>query len=210
MGLWWNHSESFNFNDESFQKILDFYLFNCPVENQKGKKEKNTLRYEKVSQRGTSLRNLGWEGVYLTSLISKLKNGSFGPIKYCEVKSDAKELFNEEKELSAGLCDKNFEMILFKKNDSLSILSSILYYIRCAIAHGSFSEKKGIYYFESKKNEKTKARIRLRSETLLLLMKTIKKGPKSLTNMNARRKSSKRKIKNSKNSSKVEKKASNF
>ena len=29
--VWWNRAESIPVKDSNFQKILNFYLFNCPV-----------------------------------------------------------------------------------------------------------------------------------------------------------------------------------
>ena len=66
----------------------------------------------------------------------------------------------------------------------MSKTSAIFYYIRNALAHGSFgttlSSGKRTYYFESAKNDIVKARIRLREETLLSWIDLFFNSPNTL------------------------------
>ena len=57
---------------------------------------------------------------------------------------------------------------------------TIFYYIRNALAHGSFMVNGDIYSFESSKDGTTKAAIRLREETLLKWIKDVSLSPEKL------------------------------
>lgn len=67
-------------------------------------------------------------------------------------------------EKNISLSDPNFEMIIMH---TMSKACAIFYYIRNGFSHGSFNVKNNIYCFESSKNGITKAKIRLKEETLL-------------------------------------------
>ena len=70
-------------------------------------------------------------------------------------------------EKNIGLSDPNFEMIIMHTRNDMSKACAIFYYIRNGFAHGLFDVKNNIYCFESSKNGVTKAKVRLKEETLL-------------------------------------------
>jgi len=178
MSTWWNKKKEIPYN-KSFYDILEFYLFSCPCERKNGSgKDK---RYIKISNRSKTLREQGWTGGYLNTLIASMKHTTSGNLVYRPLDARASveaETNNVEKSLS--LSDEHFEMIVFCKRTDMNLTSSIFYYIRNAFAHGSFSVVAGTYYFESQKNGKVKARIRLREKTLLEWMKCFKVSPAKL------------------------------
>lgn len=172
MAEWWDKNQKIPWNDKNFQKILEFYLFNCPSETEKGKKNKGTLRYEKVSQRAKTLRQQGWTDGYLNSLFASMKHTTSGKLVYEKYKSQDNIVDKcVEIEKNSSLTDEHFEMIVFQERSDMSLTGSVFYYIRNAFAHGSFSivgsGEKRTYYLESAKDDKVKARIRLRETTLL-------------------------------------------
>lgn len=107
-----------------------------------------------------------------------MKHTASGNLVYKPVDAGASvELETNNAEVSDSLSDEHFEMIVVQKRNDMCLTSSIFYYIRNALAHGSFSVVAGTYYFESQKDGKVKARIRLREETLLEWMKCFKASP---------------------------------
>lgn len=162
MREWWKRTQEIPYDSKEFQKILDYFLFNCPVEI---KEKCNT--YKRVSQRGKTLKQLNWNKSSLRTLLSEMKHTDSGILKYEQLSDSNDEWENKEKNYADTFNDEHFEMILFVKHPNMSITSSIFYYIRNALAHGSFSKVGETYYFECYKGKKRKARIRLREKTLL-------------------------------------------
>ena len=183
MAKWWDKGTKIPYTDQNFQKIIDFYLFNCPCETEKGTKENKT--YTKVSQRATTFRSQGWTGGNINILIACMKKTSSGQLEYRHFKSSAKieeEVIKIEK--GSSLSDKSFEMIALIERSDMKLTSSIFYYIRNAFAHGSFSvindKGKKTYFFESAKDTIIKAQIRLREDTLIKWIKDFRVSPKEL------------------------------
>lgn len=185
MAEWWNKNNNIPWNDSNFLKIVDFYLFNCPCETEKGSKKNGTKEYIKVSKRATTLRSQGWTGGYLNTLLASMKHTACGRLEY--------HTFNTSADISAevrriekdgSIADRNFEMVAMSERSDMNKTSSIYYYIRNALAHGSFSliTDKGncIYYFESARDGDIKAQIRLREETLLQWINDFALSPKML------------------------------
>lgn len=176
MGEWWNKEKEIPINDQTFQKILIFYLFECPVEVNNKKQ---------VAARGKTLRQYGWIGGYAQTLLATMKRTGSNYLYYelCGAKDELKQKV-AECEQSGLLGDKNFEMIIIKKHSEMNILNSIFYYIRNAFAHGSFSVigsgNETTYYLESSKNEDIKAQIRLREQTLLKWIDYVTTKPNEL------------------------------
>ena len=186
MNEWWNKGASIPFNSQSFQKIIDFFLFNCPSEIEKGSKKLGTKTYKKVSQRATTLRAQGWTGGSLNTLLASMKHTTSGHLEYrvFETNRDIRcEVNMIEKTVS--LTDSNFEMIVMSERTDMNKTSAIFYYIRNAFAHGSFSvisdSGRTIYYLESAKDSTIKARLRLREDTLMKWIKDFALSPKELT-----------------------------
>lgn len=185
MDEWWNKGTSIPFNSMNFHKIIDFFLFNCPSEIEKGNKKQGTKTYEKVSQRATTLRAQGWKGGFLNTLLASMKRTTSGHLEY-RVFNASRDICCEVNmiEKSVTLTDLNFEMIVISERTDMNKTSTIFYYIRNAFAHGSFSvitdNGRTIYYLESAKNSTIKARLRLREETLMKWIKDFSLSPKEL------------------------------
>lgn len=168
---WWNKDESIPFENSNFQKILDFYLFKCPCEIKKNQKNKNII-YMPVSSRNNTFRKQGWIGGKLNTLRSAMRHTSSKNLEY-HIIPQKNEIVAESNRVedNASFGEPHFEMIVISERSDMSKTSAIFYYIRNALAHGSFgttlSSGKRTYYFESTKDGVVKARIRLREETLL-------------------------------------------
>lgn len=185
MAEWWDKGTKIPLNDANFQSIINFYLFNCPCETEKGSTKKGTKAYTKVSKCATTLRAQGWTGSYLNTLLASMKHTASGRLAYhtLDNKTDIKLEVNKI-EKSSTLSDIYFELIAMADRSDMSKTSAIFYYIRNAFAHGSFSvikdESKTIYYLESAKDDTVKAEIRLREETLLKWITDVTISPKML------------------------------
>ncbi len=194
MSNWWKKgSKEIPFDNKNFQKILKFYLFECHSEhtfdNKKGKKRE---KYKPVSLRGKSLREMGWESSNATSLISNMKTTASRNLYY-DYKESVEEFKENLKRIECDpqIADTNFDMIVFLNRNDMNKANAILYYIRNAFAHGSFTIDNGIYYFESSKNNNIKALIRLREQTLLNWIELINSKPEALKSRNAKKKNKK-------------------
>lgn len=166
---------------KNFQKILSFYLFQCPCETQKGSKRKGNITYSRVSVRGNTLRQCGWTGGYLKTLFSAMKDTTSKQLTYYHFPGN-KDILSEVKSIEGNstLSDPNFEMIVIVKRSDMTLTSSIFYYIRNALAHGSFMVNGDVYSFESSKDGTIKAAIRLREKTLLKWIKDVSLSPEKL------------------------------
>lgn len=184
MSEWWDKGTTIPYKSSSFQRILDFYLFHCPCEIEKHPKNA-PKEYCKVSMRATTLRAQGWTKGNLNMLLAAMKHTSSGTLEYHLYKSVA-DIGSEVKriERNSSLSDDNFEMIVITERSDMSKTSSIFYYIRNALAHGSFStmDNNGerTYYLESAKGNKINAQIRLREKTLLEWINDFELSPKKL------------------------------
>ena len=82
MAEWWKKNSKTPLGDGNFQKIIEFYLFNCPCETEKGSESKGTKSYTRVSKRGVTLRSQGWTGGFLNTLLASMKHTSSGHLEY--------------------------------------------------------------------------------------------------------------------------------
>ena len=183
MSEWWNKGTEIPYFDPNFQKILDFFLFHCPSEIER--RENGNKKYIKVSKRATTLREQGWIQGYLNTLLAAMKHTTSGHLEYSILKTD-KNIDTETKRIKRNntLSDVHFEMIVMTERTDMNKTSAILYYIRNAFAHGSFStivdNGRTVYYFESKKDNIVKAQIRLQEKTLLKWINDFSLSPKKL------------------------------
>lgn len=200
MSEWWNVNPTIPFENKNFQTILNFYLFQCPVEFKRGKKESTT--YQKVSQRARSLRERGWIESYATTLVNYMKESLGKNSNYDTCKSEESVAVKvKQLENSGSLSDKHFEVIVYTERSEMNKANAILYYIRNAFAHASFSVttvgSRKVYYFESAKNGVVKARIRLNETTLLNWMEIIitlhPKAARDVLNENKKQQKNKKK-----------------
>ena len=149
-------------SNSNLQKIIQFYLLECPVEGK--------------SRRGKTFQEYGYKG---SASFSRLKN----KLLESATKSLRRNYYPCKKDELSD-CFKKCEQVVFPdeycaflKSDEKSIVRSMFSAIRNALAHGSFNVKsyngKRIYYFSNYKGYE-KARIVLYENTLLSWIKTIK------------------------------------
>lgn len=150
-------------SNSNFQKILMFYLFECPVAGK--------------SQRGKTFEQFGYTGVSSYGALKKeLLNAATPSLSKNYMPSNKNELSaNIEKSKKITYPD---EYCVFLKTYEKSVIKSLFSAIRNSFAHGSFNTKsyKGtrIYYFSNYKDYE-KARLILYEETLLSWIKIIKR-----------------------------------
>lgn len=178
---WLKNYSAIPLKNENFQKILEFYLFECPCEISKYIKKEKRTTYKPVSTRGVALQQRGWIGGHLNSLLAQMKNTNSKQLTFQHFPA-ADDILSHAKSIEKNslLADTEFEMIVMAERSDMPLTGAIFYYIRNALAHGSFSYKNHIYYFESFKDGKTKATIRLREKTLLEWIKDISLSPTEL------------------------------
>ena len=184
MSEWWNREEKIPLTDSTFLKILDFYLFHCPAETKKTPKT-GAIVYSKVSKRAATLRAQGWTNGNLKILLSAMKHTASKQLEYHTFDTKTEIGFAVKRiESDTSLSDGDFEMIAITERSDMNKTSAIFYYIRNALAHGSFSvfndNGKRVYYFESAKDNKIKAQIRLWEKTLLSWIDAFYLSPKKL------------------------------
>lgn len=154
----------------AFQKIINFYLFECPAENR--------------SARGKTLAEYGWKKRWpLETLKKKLIEASVGNLDHLFFSGspcDLSQKFKEAEKLSP--CN---EYCVFLSNEAKSTMQSLFAAIRNSFAHGSFAVRRykdeyGKYqrmYFLCNYDGYCKAEIVLNEKTLLSWIKIIKSGP---------------------------------
>ena len=149
---------------ENFQKIVEFYLFECPV--------------EEVSSRATTFAEKGWKGHYFTTLKARMLNVASKDLKkryYPCKKEELESRFTEMEKLKKGE-----EYCVFLKHDEKRVMESLYKAIRNAFAHGSFKagkdKGKTIYYFSNFEGY-CKAQIQLKESTLLEWIEVFNSDP---------------------------------
>ena len=155
-------------NSSNFQKILEFYLFRCPVEG--------------TSFRGVPFRKYGWVGTKQFAKLKKLLLSSaatdltsnYYPCK----KEELRDKFNK-----VSVVSPFNEYCVFLKNEENTVMQSLFSAIRNAFAHGSFSVReytsngcrKKVYFIVNYKTY-LKAEIVLQESTLLKWIKIVEEG----------------------------------
>jgi hypothetical protein len=192
MSNWWKKGVAFPSNNPNFIRIIDFYLFNCPVQTVKYVKKEKKKEYHRVSARAQTFEETVWTKGNLNTLLTEMKrNKTYIPLK------DTDNVEEQRKSV-----DGNSEFIVFKENSELKKLKSIFYAIRNAFAHGSFSivnnNQNTIYYLESAKDEKIKSQIKLKESTLLDWIDLFNSTPDEIREKNRERKKQNRKARGKK------------
>lgn len=129
---------------KNFQKILRFFLFECPVQFYNGKK---------VSVRGRTFKDRKLDKTGLNSLIAAMRrcsNISINTVK-------------QTPSVPSGVQ----EYLVVKERNDMSIVNAYYYSIRNALAHGSFQFENGYLTLENKHNGGLKAVGRIKESTLL-------------------------------------------
>ena len=151
--------------DNNFNKILTFYLFECPV--------------EKVSRRGQTFKQIGWKGSSRFQMLERLLKGASGiSDERWQILDSSSEV---EKRSSSIQRNKQF---LFS-DISRGRVQSFIYSIRNAFAHGSFDiivhNDEKYYYFENDYCGNMRSRLLLSEQTLLRWYEIIRTRPEFLT-----------------------------
>lgn len=154
--------EKIVYSDE-FEKIITFFLFECPV--------------EKVSHRGEDFQELGWKGSSRLQMLERLLKG-------CTEIAEEKWICCHKSEVESKANNIGSFLYIVCNNDKGRI-KSIIYAIRNSFAHGSFEVKKidgcNCYYLENWYKEKLRAKIVIEEKALLDWVKIIKTNPIYLT-----------------------------
>lgn len=151
--------------NKAFQRIIQFYLFECPVRTYRrvtkempGRTEeqphpKYNFNFKKVSKRGITFADRGLDGAKLNTLRAAMKR-----VANVTMEAVVGEVVAPEAE----------EYIVIKKNDqNISITEGYFYCIRNALAHGDFDVEKGVYELRNRSDETIKGLARLKEKTLL-------------------------------------------
>ena len=129
---------------KNFQKIVCFYLFECPVLFSNGRK---------VSERGRTFKDRKLDKNGLNSLVAAMRRCS--NISIYTVK--------QTPTVPTGVQ----EYLIIRERSDMSIVNAYYYSIRNALAHGSFQFENGYLSFENKHNGDLKALGRIKDSTLL-------------------------------------------
>ncbi len=151
-------------NNKAFQKIICFYLFECParsirIENKKNGEGKTIeqphptkrIYYGRISQKGKTLAERGIEGGRLNTLRAAMLRSA-----------------GDEFELLTGkdsVAPSKEEYVFLEKNEFIT--EGIFAFIRNAFAHGEFEISNGWYSLENHNKGKLKGKAYIRETTLL-------------------------------------------
>lgn len=160
----WNE---FKYTD-TFQRLLQFFLFETPVEG--------------TSCRGRTFKEIGWKGSSRFQMLERLLKAA----------SDIQEQHWILKDI-----DKIEDLSIIYREDIQYVVSSmdkgkvrsIIYAIRNAFAHGSFSRMdNGWYLFENRYRGRLKAKLIISEQSLLEWIKIIQTNPEYYVQQNKRKK----------------------
>ena len=145
----------------NFLKIIDFYLFNCPVY----KKSQD----DRVSVRGQTFEERNITGKKLATLLKDMKQ-LVEVFRMVDKQEKVEESLKTEME-KLKYKDGAIQLIFFYENTDLGQTKTIFDSIRNALAHGAFSiktiKKEKYYYFENKYKKTVKAQFKIKESTLL-------------------------------------------
>lgn len=165
-----DNRENIPYDSKNFQKILEFYLFKCPV----------AINKRKVSQKGETFEKMNITGRKLSSLLKEMKKGT--EYRCVESNQSVEKIFESAKN-NSGFSDKYCNLIVYIENKEIKKTKTIFYYIRNAFAHGDFSvdniEGQNIYTLRSSKNGNVRGAFRLKETTLIQWIDLIAKQQKA-------------------------------
>lgn len=157
-------------SSKRFQRIIQFYLFECPVRTYERTKKpeliktedqpdpKYSYEFKKVSKRGITFADRNLDGARLNSFRAAMLRVT--DVKLIAVKTIQDVVAVAEKESG--------EYIVIKKNDeNVSITEGYFYCIRNAFAHGDFDVKGSTYTFKNETKGTIKGLARLKEDSLL-------------------------------------------
>ena len=151
--------------DENFQKIVQFYLFETPIEG--------------ASHRGKTFKDMGWTGSSRYQMLERLLKSASG------MNDDHWNILESQSEVRKQSKDVAQDRQFIYSDQSKGRVPTFIYSIRNAFAHGSFDilEIKGErhYFFENEYRGNLRTRMLLSERTLLEWIKIIKTKPEYLT-----------------------------
>ena len=159
--------EGIPLTSRKFHRILDFYLFHCPVDG--------------TSARATTFEQQGWKGTLFSTLKREMLARASASLKSNYYPCTKAEL--EEKYVVVESLNSTDEYCVFLKHDSNRVMESLYSAIRNALAHGSFLMKKrrgtNMYFFANYDGY-LKAVIQLKEETLLNWISLFQSNPEDV------------------------------
>ena len=166
MTVTWSRTKSYKM-DDAFCNILDFYVVGSPAPG--------------ASKRGKPLREYGWykgEARRLQGLMLRAAKLS----KEMWVVTTQANVMPEVERLGFGRrVDPKRQFAVHTKKSGYNNAEALLYSIRCAFAHGGFSQRTSdgtrYYVLENDDGAKPKGRLLLHESTLLRWAELIKGGP---------------------------------
>lgn len=180
---WCNYNNPISYKNNTLFEVIDFFVFHCPASVRScvqdgtwsnGKKKRKTV-YKDVSARRCSFHKRGISGSLLLTILAEIRRPVVKSGLYQVIKSDvdAAATTNSLLQNRTG-SDQWPDLIVFHTRPDMPDSEAVFYYIRNALAHGSFeiindSHGKAIYRFECQKDNVTKAQIQLKEKTLLLI-----------------------------------------
>lgn len=167
---WWEKGKyPLQIGKSNFLRIVDFYLFNCPVYNK--------VQISRVSVMGKTFEERHITGKRLTTLLKDMRN-MVETFKLVDGKEDIENVLEAETKKLKYKSDA-FQIVCFIENSDLGQTKTIFYSIRNALAHGAFSvksiKKEKYYYFENRNRGKVKAQLKIKESTLLEWIKLVEK-----------------------------------
>lgn len=164
----WIFKQSVQVNEKaSLSKLLGFYLLESPVPN--------------TSNKGKTLKELGWKGSNLLTLQSQLRSTStLTQDRWIDCyQKEIEDTLRTIKRFESFDC--SFEFAVHTIKSGLNKTEALFYLIRNGFAHGGFRickfNNEMFYVFETKQKDKLKGRAILKEKTLLKWAKLIKNGP---------------------------------
>lgn len=164
---WCKFNPKYAHKDPCYEKIIDFYLWACPV--------------EKTAYGAKNFKEIGWSKGHQFKKL-KMKLLSYGDTKIPFISVEKTKLSETLEQYKQANSFSQSEVIIIVNPDQE--VRGIFRSIRNAIAHGSFMlRKKGddyYYFFENRdpNTDEIKARIVLKSSTLKSWIKIVQSGPK--------------------------------
>ena len=160
--------KSIPLSNKSFQKIIQFYLFESPVrtrssipkaeQDQNDPQAKYKYDFRRVSKRGVTFQDRNLDGSKLNTLRAAM-------IRVAKVKLIAVDTVEE---VSATAKKQVGEYIVIWKNEkNVSVTEGYFYCIRNAFAHGDFDVDDKMYTFTNESGGKIKGLARLNERSLL-------------------------------------------
>lgn len=157
--------------DENFLKIINFYLFECPVED--------------ASHRGKTFKEIGWKNSSNLKMLERLLK------EISEIDDENWNIYDSISEVEEKSKNMDLKKQFICSDRSKGKVKTIIYSIRCSLAHGSFEtrmrNKERYYYFENEYRGRMRSKIFIKEETLFQWEKIIKAKPEHYKKVSKKR-----------------------